>query len=278
MKKIISIILSMIFSISLFVVTVYSSNTDTAEKPELKISDGEFSVINDKTLYKSDDPVIVNDLALDNDRVITIYNGYFFSLADQPLDSIIAEANKLKTVYYALLSEDKDDILLKKTIINEKLSMSSSTLDGSKKYIQDIENMKKTENILGKERNILSVHCFDGSSSHKGISVYVNTDSGLFVRYYDTKSSDGIWFSEKDYAEYAIAYYEYITSYENNYDENGNPLYGQKSFLTFVNENKDITESKFPLKTALLIAIPSAVVLAAVIFFILVLRKKQAAK
>ena len=65
--------------------------------------------------------------------------------------------------------------------------------------------------ILGNECEILQIVTFDGYTSHQGTLTYVETDKGMFVKYYPDQVSEGSWFTEEDFRKYAKAYYEYIS-------------------------------------------------------------------
>ena len=93
-------------------------------------------------------------------------------------------------------------------------------------YAKDIANLSVQTEILGKQCKISQIVGFDEGHSHKGTAIYVVTDQGIFVRYYPDYISEGVWLTEQDYQTYAKAFYEYTTSYEYNYNENGEALNG----------------------------------------------------
>ncbi len=54
------------------------------------------------------------------------------------------------------------------------------------------------------------------------------------------------YFLRYSVANYASDYNAYITSYENNYDENGNPLYGASpTFKEFIDNRDNDTEHNY---------------------------------
>ncbi len=109
------------------------------------------------------------------------------------------------------------------------------------RYVSDLASMKEREVLDGVECRIEGVWCFDAETSHFGTAVYLRTDKGVFVRYYSDSYSEASVYSEADFMKYGSEYYEYITSYDYNYDENGNGKGGGETFDSFVSKNEEST-------------------------------------
>ena len=87
----------------------------------------------------------------------------------------------------------------------------------------------------GESCKIENIYCFDSTTSIFGASVYIKTDKGVFVKYYEYAHSQGVVFTETEFRKAAAEYYAFISSYENNYDENGEGLGGTITFAEFLN-------------------------------------------
>ena len=83
--------------------------------------------------------------------------------------------------------------------------------------------------------------CFDGNASKKGAYVYYVTDIGTYIKYYEhEKDQQPVTLSEEEFKKYGVEYYEYSISYENNYSEDGSPLYGGvTTFKSYIKNRGD---------------------------------------
>lgn len=102
-------------------------------------------------------------------------------------------------------------------------------------YVQDIITLSEQVEINGNLSAVTGIYCFDGNNSHNGIIVYIFTPDEALIKYYDHPYAEALLLSEGDFKEYANSYYDYITSYENNYNEFGEPIGGgMLSFKDFI--------------------------------------------
>lgn len=178
-----------------------------------------------------------NPISIDNEPIIKIYNVVYWEFSNMNLDEILLIAEQAKTFDYVALNQD---VRLRKIISTDNISIGISSEQSSLNYVDDIRKITSDFEILNKQCKILNIYCFDGFTSLQGASVYFVTDQGIYIRYYENKHSEGVWFEEKQYKKYASDYYEYISSPENNYNEFGEPINGgNMSFVSYINSLSD---------------------------------------
>ena len=113
----------------------------------------------------------------------------------------------------------------------------SASYNQAPRYIKDIQNLKSTETIDEQTHEIKGIYCFDGSSSYMGTLIYLQTNKGTYVKYYEYPDSEPLLFPENKFIEYGTAYYQYLISYENNYNEFGESLFGGAlTFASFIDD------------------------------------------
>ena len=172
------------------------------------------------------------DLDLSNEPILKVYREIFWFLADKPLKEIVSKADEYNEAFnykdYYVLSETPYKISVNQSKVVETVS------DDIPQYIKDIATLSKQVTVNGKQTDVKGIYCFDEGTSYQGIVVYVMTESEALVKYYENSHAEAQLFSESQFREYAVDYYAYITSYEYNYDENGEPLSGVLSFKDFV--------------------------------------------
>ena len=104
---------------------------------------------------------------------------------------------------------------------------------------------------------------FDASDSHQGIVVCFKTDKNVYFNYYNDLYSQSYSFSEEEFRKAASTYYEYISSFENNYNERGEALgQGCDCFLSFSLDKlsvKNKTPNYFLLRCIVLVFAVAAV-------------------
>lgn len=183
----------------------------------------------------------LNEQSGSKTSVLRIYNEVFSPNVGEPLETRLAEdANekasftdyvKLNAAPYVIRMMH-DDVKTTASIDKERYASVIPT------YISDITALSESF-VTDENCAIEGIYCFDGDTSHQGIAVYLKTDKGVFVRYYETSTSEAILFTEEEFRLKGRAYYDYITSYGYNYNENGEALGGGSiSFLTFI-QNAD---------------------------------------
>ena len=191
-------------------------------------------IIKNKELYSAN----AKNVDVENKPIIKVYNSIYWEVSDQSINNIILRADLAVAIDYIVLGNE--DVRLTKLKIDDDVTMGISNIDADCNFIEDIKSMSINTDILGDRCRIKNIVCFDAFSSYDGASVYVITDKGIFIKYYSDPLSEGMWFSEDEYSRYAIAYHKYLTSPENNYNENGEPLYGKSdSFLSYIENHYD---------------------------------------
>lgn len=102
------------------------------------------------------------------------------------------------------------------------------------RYLQDILDGKAIQEFLGEKCHINNVFFFGIHTDNNEHDVLYVTDKGLYVRCYANGSAEPIEYDWDSYCVIARAYHDYISSYEYNFDENGNIIAGGNlSFLEF---------------------------------------------
>lgn len=101
-------------------------------------------------------------------------------------------------------------------------------------YIADIKKMSLNQTICGVDCTVNDIICINNYPSYHGTAVYIFTDKGNFVKYYDNQNVDkATEYSEKDFLAFYKEYVEYLR--DTAYDEEGNKLYrSQIGFNEFI--------------------------------------------
>ena len=176
------------------------------------------------------------NVRLDGVPIVKVYREIYWRLSDKPLSEIIAHADSIARIDYMVLGENEVRLYAYQHS-NGDIEVGVYGRYSPVKWTSDAVHILANKKILDEPCEILAVYCFDSFSSHKGASVYYVTSQGTYVLYYEYEQSSGAWFTEQDFGKYALDYYAYLIAPENNYDENGNPLCGGVSFLSYVDEN-----------------------------------------
>lgn len=190
----------------------------------------ELDILNDEKLHNKDLP----DINFSEKPIVIIYDHVYWEYSYLSLHDVLSNMPVQSSMDYAVFG-DKTMRVRKALVYGQKIPqivISSEPADAN--FINDIGKMSSKMLILGNECEILQIVTFDGYSSYAGTLTYVDTDKGMFVKYYPDQVSEGSWFTEEDFRKYAKAYYEYISAYENNYAKNGEGLNGNISLLEYI--------------------------------------------
>ena len=248
--------LSITILISLIMIIVLCSNTyaDTETKGKEFIMDTNIiSIINSQLtdteiseLKDSGIPELAADEQFRSETpVLKIYNELFTSKVGEPLELRLAEAeainSKASYTNYVILNAMPYMICRMNNDTNQNVFIDKECYASSiPTYISDIMALSKNF-FVEKDCVLEGIYCFDADTSYQGIAVYLKTDQGVYVRYYENSTSEAILFTEDEFRFRAGAYYNYLTSYENNYNEKGEALGdGSMSFLSFIQNSKSI--------------------------------------
>lgn len=121
-------------------------------------------------------------------------------------------------------------------------------------YVQDLSNPLK-DIVTNQDCQLEGIYCFDANSSHQGTAVYIKTNQGVYVKFYENTTSSAKVFSEEEFRNMADAYYEYLTSYEHNNNEKGEALGGNNiSFLSFIQVPDNSVKSDSRIQKACIIS------------------------
>jgi hypothetical protein len=222
------------------------------------------------------------DLNISDIPVIKIFNELFCQEIGEPFDTLLAAANsysdQAQFTDYAVL--DSTPYPIRMLHGNQDLTMSVGKIDYTStvpKYITDI--MALSDRLVaenGSECKLEGVYCFDASAIHQGIAVYLKTDKGVYVNYYEDLTSEAQYFTEEEFRIQAGAYYNYLKSDENNYNENGEALGGNKeSFASFTQSDRASLSKEAKNRVPIVILLISGISLA---IGVLVSRHRRAKK
>lgn len=248
MKRILTLLLVLIISISMCI-TSYAADNQQADNDDLEIilseqlDEADYQKLSNKNNYDSS----IIDITLEGEPIIKVYNEIFWNVSDLPVNDIVELADLSKTIDYIVF--EKSPVRLRMYDLDADYTIGLSPNSTSTKPVSDIQKFSNNMTILDTTCTVINIYYFDGFSSHMGASVYYLTTNGNFVKYYKDELSEGVWFTEDDYRRFATQYYDYLTSPENNYDENGEPIGGGTlSFLDFITNEKvaapDVGENK----------------------------------
>lgn len=230
MKKVLTIVMALLLSVSPLCLRCYAEPTvDDAEPATLlelltekPYADGLFPAFDPKLL-----PEEFANYSMEDKPVLAVFNSLSWGYAAYPqLEEGIVAACEETALWYVVW----DDILMfitKSPIRNSyRVRTYDTVFDTVPTYVKDIASGSVEQYFLGNKHTIENIICFDGASSRQAIMVYYITDGGTFVRYYENLSANAIEYTFEEFQPYAAAYHALITSYEYNYDEKGQALYG----------------------------------------------------
>ena len=199
---IICISLLSVLGFSVSASSLNSGDTDLV-KFSSQLSSEQLSLLQNSDLY--DDSM--SGIAVDDQPIVIVYNEMPWNHAGQSPDVIMKELTEKSILPdYVLLNETSTRIqTLQKSdgqmTIRVRETYAQDTLPT---YLQDLISSNGTScKILGENRTIANVICFDGSSSHQGIAVYYVTDSNdTYVRYYESRTDEAVEFSLADFQKH----------------------------------------------------------------------------
>lgn len=290
MKKFLSIALICASLLTVFGIAVSASSANDRAPISSQLSSEQLALIQNTDLY--DDSM--EGISVKDQTVVIVYNRLFMEYAGLSPDELVKKASaSIPPDYLLFESYTRIQTLQKNDGQMSIFVRQTYTPNTLPTYLKDLASSDgKSCTILGKTRTIANVICFDGTASYDGIAVYYMTDTNeTFVRYYDSRTSNAAEFTLADYQKYAVAYNNYLTSDEHNYDENGNLLYGDSIPFTQFIQSEELmnaeyhhygrdyylqsSEPEFPIETVSTVA---AVVLWALVVVLLIIRKKRKGK
>lgn len=193
------------------------------------------------------------DFTLEGQAVLFIFKGSVWRFMHLPLEEAIENAYELCLYSYRLIS-GPEKAVTKRTDRAKYIVSDLAIVDhmyGTPTYVLDVLTGDAVQSFLGAEHGINSIICFDGHGVQQYAAVLYFTDGGVFVRHYDYPNSEAVEYTLEEYQIYAAAYYEYLTAYETNYNEKGEPLNGGSiTFSDFIENvySPEANDTRNPLK------------------------------
>ena len=246
MRKIIALAILLLIAFSLSIsINAENSKTscikdkDLREKLTNSLDKEEFEILSNKDIYASD----VKYIDITDKPILKVFNEDIFYICHLTLDDIVNTISEeikegKKTIDYVIFDEKPIRLSVGDNMRTEDpndyiITRSYSLQETS--YITDVMNMSGVTEILNQSCAINNIFVFDMFRSPFGIVLYAETNNGIFVKYYPHEFAEGVWFTEEDFQKYGKAYYEYLISYERNYNEKGEALGGNHiSLLEYI--------------------------------------------
>lgn len=208
-----------------------------------QLTDEEFNVLSNSDLYD----FTMQSKNISDKNVIRIYHNSITFQDVKPLDDYISDykitdkSNKQRV--YLVLDENPYEVQVSKqlntiSVIDDCYALEISLFD---KIISDLQ---KTFVFIDNEYNLQGLYFFESNYHKDGITVYLKTDKGVLVRYYEYYSfGDFQMFTEEEFIKYVKDYQNYLKTINDIRDENGDLKYadlkygGGMSFTEFVSNH-----------------------------------------
>lgn len=195
----------------------------------------------DPTLYQKE--YYENSLQnfdLEGACILKIYDDSEMLFAGEELDVLLEKSEAVFSKRYVVFKKDDIKILFTEQKDNTHIVGIDGRYDITPRFLTDIAESSIYDSELVSDNTKFSmILCYDDTASHGGASVYYLSDNNGVVWYYETYFSEPVEFTLTEYKKYAVAYYEYISSYDFNYDENGEGKGGGGSFVDFIKRSTE---------------------------------------
>lgn len=247
MKSLVKLIAIMLIVPIAFIVCspVFASNSNNrldpfiAELIQEQLTEEELAALSDTDKY--DQNLLGKQIM--GYPILKVYTEVFWEKADLSLDELVSFAdrysNDLGFSDYVVFAENPFRIRMLNNGADIHIGKVDEGWNNIPTYVSDLMTTSNKIVFQNNEYRIKGIRCFDALSSQQGAVVYFDTDKGALVKYYENSYSESIIYSEKDFSEKATAYYEYITSQQHNYNDDGEPLGGSMiSFAAFLKNEK----------------------------------------
>ena len=159
-------------------------------------------------------PESLQNVELDGQPMLVVFNLYFHAYADRSYEDIISRAMEEPLNLYILCQEP---ILLRVSSDKSSVGVVYDT-EPLPAYVQDIVSGSAVQTFLGQSATVSNILCFDASSSWLGTTVVYETDKGRFVRIYEESIGAVSELAYDDFIKHAKTYHEYTTSFSANLD------------------------------------------------------------
>lgn len=227
MKKVLTIVMALLLSVSPLCLRCYAEPAEDDDEPATLLELLIEKPYADGLITAVDLELLPEDYSIEGKPVLTVFNTISWRYAAYPqLEEGIALACEKAALRYVVW--DDTLMLIRKSSVQKQYIVCTydTVFDTVHTYVKDIASGSVEQYFLGNKHTIENIICFDGANNHQAIIVYYITDGGTFVRYYEDMTADAIEYTFEEFQPYAAAYYALITSYEYNYNEKGQALYG----------------------------------------------------
>lgn len=247
-----------------------------------QLTDSEISDLLNENYYNSN----ISKSDISGYPIMKLREWVFWNISNKPFEEFLSSVRDIEKKYFSSYVIFGEEIIKVRKVVSDDGSVKIGraplvTGNAAKEidapfYINELSQGKTKIVYDGEIYSIEEIYCFDGTTSQDGIVEYLVTNDGIFVEFFGDIYSEGIVFTEKDFRNLAKKYYSYTTSYNYNYNEHGEPLYGGRiSFLDFVEKRPD--REVTPTNNILIICIVCgvAVVIVSTLTIVLSYRKKK---
>ncbi len=242
MKKVLIILLTVICCLTsaLSSVAKESKNVDSKFNESLKDSLLQNLTTKDKEiLFNSKDlDSSVAKVDLSDKPIVKCYTEHLWGEFENGLQSAVSHGENAVMEPYYIVFDTQTYKIGRWTDNGVERAVVLDTYTELPRYLKDIQLLDSEIKTDSSKHTIENIVCFDMSHSFFGIVVYLVTDGGNIVKYYEDETSEAMVFSEEEFKLRAKKYYDFLISPENNYDENGNFVGGNSvTFAGYVQNN-----------------------------------------
>lgn len=218
----------------------------------------------------------MEDISLDGDAFLLSYMTCLGAWGETDWNTVLTKAKNEEHKYLIVLREQTFKL---RAYANESKFGVGRMFEKTPTYVQDILNGECQQAFLGQNVQITNVICFNFRREDDELTIVYETDKGVFVRYYENNWAEAVEFTWEDYIQKAMAYWEYISSYEYNYSPEGDPLAGANvSFLEWHQNSSQYTKksvSQQQGRTVVCIVVVGVAAIATTVGIVLYSRRKK---
>ena len=218
MKKVVCLLLIIAFTMS-FSMLAFADGENVDEKfldrfPIVNSEEYLEILKNEELYYKNMKDFVINDDSI----VIQLYACLlFFFEYDFDYDTMQQRALELakeqKYHLFAVINDDDIEFVSYNYDHFENFSLYMyESMREEYTYLNDIMNMTVNTEICGVKCQVERIACYDLEAAHYGTLIYIDTDQGVFVRYYDDFAAPAIEMTEEEYKIRAEQYRNYLYS------------------------------------------------------------------
>ncbi len=211
--------------------TTISMDQKIADILRAQLDEEELAILQDSDLYNTS----MNGREIADQPIISVYH-VFWASASQPLTSMIEKGKEHDRQndfrYYVVM--DAEPYYLAYLGKRGMIGVTDPFENALPTYVSDILSLTEYVTLGGEESRIQGVYCFERVFNQytREILVYLQTDRGVFVKYYEDLYAEGQSYAGDQFREYAAAYHTYLTA--DRFDEDGNLMVGDERFLEFI--------------------------------------------